>query len=55
MDKIFDPKKYGMVVCPDCGGKGKLPKKPDGFIVCSRGGGCGAIKKGKEALEEDRE
>jgi DnaJ-class molecular chaperone len=54
MDKIFDPEKYGMVFCPDCEGKGKLPKKPDGFIVCSTCGGCGAIRKEKEAREEGR-
>ena len=54
MDKIFDPGKYDMIFYPDCGGKGKLPKKPDGFIVCSRCGGCGAIRKEKEAREEDR-
>jgi hypothetical protein len=54
MDKIFDPEKYGMVFSPDCEGKGKLPKNPDGFIVCSRCGGCGTIRKEKEACEEDR-
>jgi DnaJ-class molecular chaperone len=52
--KIFNPEKYGMVFCPDCEGKGKLPKNPDCFIVCSRCGGCGAIRKEKEAREEDR-
>jgi DnaJ-class molecular chaperone len=54
MDKIFDPEKYGMVFFPDCEGKGKLPKNPDGFIVCSRCGGSGAIRKEKEAPEEDK-
>ncbi len=54
MEKIFDPEKYGMIFCPDCEGKGKLPKKPDGFIVCSTCGGCGAIRKEEEAREEDR-
>ncbi len=54
MDKIFDPEKYGMVICPDCEGKGKLPKNPDGFIVCSTCGGCGTIRKEEEAPEEDR-
>jgi len=49
MDKIFDPEKYGMVLCPDCKGKGKLPKNPGGFIVGSRCGGSGAIRKEKEA------
>jgi DnaJ-class molecular chaperone len=54
MDKIFDPEKYGMVFCPDCEGKGKLPNNPDGFLVCSRCGGSGAIRKEDEAPEEDR-
>jgi DnaJ-class molecular chaperone len=49
MGKIFNPEKYGMVSCPDCKGKGKLLKKPDGLIVCSRWGGSGAIRKEKEA------
>ena len=54
MGKIFNPEKYGMVLCPDCKGKGKLPKKPDAFIVCSRCGGSGAVKKEKRAPEEDK-
>lgn len=53
MGKIFNPEKYGMVFCPDFKGKGKLPKKSDGFIVCSRCGGSGAVKKEKKAPEED--
>ena len=54
MDKDFNPEKYAMEFCPDCKGKGKLPKDPDGFIVCSRCGGGGFIKKEKKAPEEDR-
>jgi len=54
MGKIFNPEKYGIAYCPDCKGKGKLPKDPDGFIVCSRCGGGGVIKKEEEAPEEDR-
>ena len=54
MDKTFNPEKYGILRCPDCKGKGKLPKGPDGFIVCSRCGGNGFIKKEKKASEEDK-
>jgi len=54
MDKTFNPEKYGMTFCPDCKGKGKLPKRPDGFIVCSRCGGSGVIKKEEEAPEVER-
>ena len=53
MGKLFDPEKYGILRCPDCKGKGKFPKGPDGFIVCSRCGGNGFIKKEKKAPEED--
>ncbi len=53
MGKIFDPEKYGMLLCPDCKGKAKFPKGPGGFIVCSRCGGNGFIKKEKKASEED--
>ena len=51
MGKIFDPEKYGMLLSPNCKGKGKLPKSPDGFIVCSRCGGSRAVKKEKKAPE----
>jgi len=53
MGKIFDPEKYGILRCPDCKGKGKFPQGPDDFIVCSRCGGNGFIKKEKKAPEED--
>ena len=54
MGKIFNREKYNMLFCPDCKGKGKLPKNPDGFIVCSRCGGSGVIKKEEEAPEVER-
>jgi DnaJ-class molecular chaperone len=38
-------KKYSMRFCPDWKGKGKIPKDPDGFNVCSRCGGSGVIRK----------
>jgi DnaJ-class molecular chaperone len=53
--KIFKPEKYGMVFCPDCKGKGKLPQNPDGFNVCSRCGGNGlVIKKFLKRIEDKR-
>jgi len=52
--KIFNPEKYNMMFCPDCKGKGKLPKDSDGFNVCSRCGGSGVIKKEKNAPEANR-
>jgi DNA-directed RNA polymerase subunit RPC12/RpoP len=55
MGKSFYPEKYSVLRCPDCNGKGKSPKGPDGFIVCSRCGGNGLIKKEKKAPEEDEE
>jgi DnaJ-class molecular chaperone len=54
MDKMFNPRKYGLAFCPDCKGKGKLPKYPTGFNVCSRCGGSGVIKKEEEVPEKDR-
>ena len=50
MDKNFAPEKYGMVICPLCGGKGFLTKKSDRVSitlrrVCAKCGGFGAIKK----------
>jgi DnaJ-class molecular chaperone len=53
MGKHFYPEKYGMLFCPNCNGKGKLPKSPNGFIVCSRCGGSGVLKKEKKASEEE--
>jgi DnaJ-class molecular chaperone len=50
-DKMFNPEKYGMEVCPLCKGKGKIRKKPDEFSVCTGCGGFGLIKKEKEPLK----
>jgi len=54
MDKIFNPEKYSMVFCPDCNGKGKIPKNPGGVKVCPKCGGSGLVKEEKEATQEDR-
>ena len=44
-DKMFNPEKYGMEVCPLCKGKGKIDKKPGELNVCTGCGGFGLIKK----------
>jgi DnaJ-class molecular chaperone len=54
IDKSFNPEKYGMVFCPDCKGKGRLPQDPNGSNVCSRCGGSGLVIKEKETSEEHR-
>jgi len=54
MGKMFNPEKYSMRFCPDCEGKGKIPKDPDGSNVCSRCGGSGVIREKKNAPEADR-
>lgn len=50
-DKMFNPEKYGMEVCPLCKGKGKIGKKPGELNVCTGCGGFGLIKKEKESLK----
>jgi len=40
----FNPKRYGMVLCPRCNGRGKIFKDPKEFNVCMVCGGFGAIK-----------
>ncbi len=45
MAKTFKPEKYGMIFCPDCKGKGKIPTNPHGLTVCSKCGGSGVIRK----------
>jgi DnaJ-class molecular chaperone len=54
MDKIFNPEKYAMEFCPECKGKGKLPKNPDGYNVCLRCGGSGVVKKENIVPEKER-
>jgi DnaJ-class molecular chaperone len=54
MDKIFNPVKYGMEFCPECKGKGKLPKNQHGYNVCLRCGGGGVVKKEKIVPEKER-
>jgi DnaJ-class molecular chaperone len=46
--KIFEPEKYGMVICPSCNGKGYIqtPKRQ----CCPK---CGGFKFVKKETEED--
>jgi DnaJ-class molecular chaperone len=30
METPYSPEKYGLVICPECNGSGKLPKNPKG-------------------------
>ncbi len=48
MSKTLDPEKYNMAICPVCDGKGRLPKHPRGFDVCTKCGGFGFVKKEPE-------
>ncbi len=52
-DKIFNPTKYGMVICKYCDSHGYIyyPKRQ----VCPKCGGFGLIKEEKEASEMDSE
>ena len=43
--KRVNPKKYGMIFCPDCNGSGKSFNDAKGVNVCKVCGGFGAIKK----------
>jgi DnaJ-class molecular chaperone len=44
MEKPYSPEKYGLVICRECNGIGKLPKNPKGVKVCEKCGGFGFIK-----------
>jgi len=56
MNKDFVPEKYGMVICPLCGGKGfsiKFSEQVDVTLrkVCIKCGGFGAVRKEKEVFK----
>lgn len=34
MEKTFSPRRYNMIFCPVCKGKGKLPVNPRSLDVC---------------------
>jgi len=47
-NKSFDPSRYGMDVCPECKGSGKLLDQDRKVRVCNECGGFGWIKKEKK-------
>ena len=47
-NKNFDPGKYGMVVCPDCEGKGYIQIQNPKRQCCSKGRSFGFIIKETE-------
>jgi len=59
MNGNFVPERYGMVICPLCGGKGFWVKQ-SGMInvtlrrVCAKCGGFGAVKKEEEVSRSPR-
>jgi len=50
MEKIFDPEKYEMTICPAWDGYG-LIRSSDDVKVCENCGGFGFIKKNGKSLE----
>jgi DnaJ-class molecular chaperone len=44
-NKRLDPGRYGMILCPECKGKGKFLDQDEKVCVCSVCGGFGLIKK----------
>ena len=50
----FNPEKYGMVFCPDCGGSGKSFVDSKGDSVCKVCGGFGLIKKQEKGFILDK-
>ena len=47
----FNPEKYGMVFCPDCGGSGKSFIYSKGNSVCKVCGGFGYIRKEEKNVQ----
>ena len=45
MDRVFDPERYGMRICPECKGQGSLLQDSESLKVCPKCGGFGLIKK----------
>jgi DnaJ-class molecular chaperone len=48
----YGPEKYGLVICPECHGTGKLPKNPKGVKVCEKCGGFGFIKNEEDPVKK---
>jgi DnaJ-class molecular chaperone len=53
MNKTFDLEKHGMIVCPECNGRGKLISSPKGIKICHKCGGFGLVKKEENPLLVD--
>jgi len=54
MVRNFSPKKYGMIFCPNCSGKGCYGSTHHEKEVCSMCGGFGLIKKENFGNEENQ-
>jgi hypothetical protein len=52
MGKIFNPEKYGMVFCPDCKGKGKLPKNLMALLSAQDVEAVGPLEKKRKLLKK---
>ena len=52
MDKKFNPKKYGMMVCPLCNGYGHI-HSPRDVRVCQNCGGFGFIREEIESFDQE--
>ena len=52
MDKEFNPKKYGMLVCPICDGCGRIQYAYD-VRVCQHCGGFGFIREEVKRLDQE--
>lgn len=55
MDKIFNPEKTGMTLCPECDGRGSFLKRLGQKEVCKKCGGFGYLKKENSAKKEREE
>ena len=49
----FNPEKYGMIFCPDCGGSGRSFTDAQGVNVCKVCGGFGLIKKKEKNVQNN--
>jgi DnaJ-class molecular chaperone len=55
MERIFNPEKTGMTLCPECNGRGSFFKGPEQKEVCKKCGGFGYLKKEKPVKKEREE
>lgn len=52
-NKRLDPGRYGMILCPECKGKGKFLDQHKKLLVCSLCGGFGLVKKKNDLSDRD--